>query len=243
MVTPACAKCKQEIPPDDVNVAKDVAFCRRCNMSHALSALTSGTALGDVDLANPPAGAWYRDDGAQLSIGASTKSVGGAIGLTFFGLFWNGIVSVFVVVALASTMNHLGVSVPHWFPAPKMNGSTMGVGMTLFLWVFLTPFILVGLLLVFGWLMCVAGHTEVTIREAEGVAFTGIGSVGWRNRFDASAVKDVRIEDKKWRDSDGDARRSVQIVIEADKSVKLGSGMPDERRKFVAAALRKVLVG
>jgi hypothetical protein len=31
MVTPTCPKCKQAIPSEDVNVAKDVAYCRACN--------------------------------------------------------------------------------------------------------------------------------------------------------------------------------------------------------------------
>jgi len=33
--------------------------------------------------------------------------------------------------------------------------------------------------------------------------FAGIGSLGRRKYFSTSEVKDVRIEDKRWRDSDG----------------------------------------
>lgn len=242
MVAPVCTKCTKPIPAEDVNVAKDVAFCRPCNASSSLSSLTNAVPLGVVDLANPPSGAWYRDDGVRLAIGASCTSVSGAIGALFFGLFWNGIVSVFVLVALASTLQHMGVSIPHWVPAPKSNGAAIGVGMTIFMWIFLTPFILVGTLILAGFLMCVAGRVEVTIRDAEGVVFSGIGAMGWRTRFDATSVKDVRIDDKRWRDSDGDSRRSTCIVIDAEKAVKFATGMPEERRKFVAGALRKALV-
>ena len=149
MVVPTCSRCGKAIPSEDVNVANDVAYCRVCNLSHKLSALTAGTELDtSIDLNRPPAGAWYTSDGAGSLIGATHRSIGTAIGALAFALFWNGIVSVFVLVALSGTARNLGISLPHWFPAPDMNGSPMGMGMTLFLWIFLTPFILVGLVMI-----------------------------------------------------------------------------------------------
>jgi hypothetical protein len=234
------------IPGEDVNVANDVAYCRACNVSHKLSELTQGTELDtDVDLTRPPAGAWHRSDGAGLVIGATHRSLGTAIGALAISLFWNGIVSVFVLVALAGTARNLGIPLPHWFPAPDMNGSPMGVGMTIFLWIFLTPFIVIGLVMIGAFLSSLGGRTEVRISNAQGVVFTGIGGLGYRRRFDASAVKEVRLDDKQWRDSDGDRQRKTYIVIETreGKQIKLGSMLTPERRKFVAGAVRKVLWG
>ncbi len=244
MVTPTCPRCGKVIPSDDVNVTNDVAFCRACNLSHRLSELTQRAALDEaIDLNHPPAGAWYRSDGPEPVIGATHRSVGTAIGALAFSLFWNGIVSVFVLVALAGTLRHLGIVVPDWFPAPVMNGSPMSVGMTIFLWIFLTPFILIGLVMIGAFLSALGGRTEVRLGPSEGAVFTGIGALGYRRCFDASAVKDVRIDDRQWRDSDGDRRRKTCILIETrdGKQVKLGSMLTPERRKFVAGAVRKVL--
>ena len=179
MVTPTCSRCGRVIPSDDINVANDVAYCRACNLSHKLSALTQGTELdATIDLNNPPAGAWYRSDGMGPVIGATHRSLGAAIGALAISLFWNGIVSVFVLLALASTLRHLGVQLPDWFPAPVMNDSPMSVGMTIFLWIFLTPFILIGLVMIGAFLSSLGGRTEVRISNAEGVVFTGIGALG-----------------------------------------------------------------
>jgi hypothetical protein len=246
MITPTCSKCGKAIPSEDVNVANDVAYCRTCNLSHKLSTLTQGTELdAGIDLDNPPAGTWFTNDGTGPLIGATHRSLGTAIGALAFGLFWNGIVSVFMLVALAGTLRNLGIPLPHWFPAPNMNGSPMSVGMTIFLWIFLTPFILIGLVMIGAFLSSLGGRTEVRIGNTEGVVFTGIGKLGYRRRFDASAVKDVRIDDKQWRDNDGDRRRKTYIVIETReaKLVKFGSMLAEERRKFLAAAVRKVLWG
>jgi hypothetical protein len=246
MITPVCSKCGTAIPPGDINVANDVAYCRTCNLSHSLSNLTHGGGVdAQVDLANPPAGVWYQHDGMERVVGATNRSLGTALGSLVFALFWNGIVSVFVLVALAGTLKHLGFTVPHWFPAPELNGGLMGVGMTLFLWIFLTPFILIGLTMIGVFVVSLGGRTEVRVRERDGVVFTGVGGLGWRRRFDASAVKEVRIDDKQWRDSDGDRRRKPNVVIETNsgKPIKFGSLLTEERRKFVAGAVRQITCG
>lgn len=244
MMTPRCSKCQRTIPSDDVNVANDVAFCRVCNVAHKLSSLVQGVQLDSVDVNSPPAGAWHRSSGLTTLIGASHRSLGMALGLLAISLFWNGIVSVFVLFAVSSTLRHMGVTVPGWFPGPNMNGSEMGVGMTIFLWIFLTPFIVIGSAMIAGFVSTLAGHTEVRIRGSEGVIFNGIGSLGWSRRFDADQVKDVRIENERWRDSDGDRRSKTYILIETHegKPMKFGSMLREERMKFVAAAVRKALL-
>jgi hypothetical protein len=246
MMTPTCSRCGKVIPSEDINVARDVAYCRSCNLSHQLSALTQGPELdASIDLNHPPAGAWYRNDGTGPVIGATHRSLGAALGALAISIFWNGIVSVFVLLALAGTLHHLGLPQPGWFPAPNMNGGSMSAGMTIFLWIFLTPFILIGLVMIGAFLSALGGRTEVRMRNAEGTVFTGIGSLGYRRRFDASSVKDVRIDDKQWRDSGGDRRRKTCVVIETreGKVVRFGSMLAEERRKFVAGAVRKVLWG
>jgi hypothetical protein len=243
-VTPTCPRCKSVIPSEDVNVANDIAFCRKCNLSHRLSDLSSGVTVDEnVDASRPPDGTWFQRNGAGTTIGSTHRSVGQAFGLLLVTLFWNGIVSVFVLMTLASTLKHLGLSIPYWFPAPNMNGKAIPLGMTLFLWLFLTPFIAIGFAMLMAFFSCLAGRTELQIQGGQCVLFTGIGSLGRRKRFSISAVKDVRIEDKRWRDSDGDSRRNTQIVIDTnEKAIKFGSMLTNERRQFFAGCARKELV-
>ena len=96
-----------------------------------------------------------------------------------------------------------------------------------------------------AFLSSLGGRTEVRVNNAEGVVFTGIGPLGYRRRFDASAVKDVRLDEQQWRNKNGSLQQKTSIVIETreGKQVKLGSMLTPERRKFVAGAVRKVLWG
>ena len=245
MTTLSCPKCRRVIPAEDVNVANDVAFCRVCNLAHKLSELVQGVSLeANLDLTRPPAGAWYQSGGLGAVIGATHRSLGTALGLLAVSLFWNGIVSVFVALTLSATLHHLKIPVPEWFPAPKMNKQEMGVGMTLFLWLFLTPFILIGLAMLTGFFSSLFGRTEVRTRHAEGEVYIGIGPLGYRRRFNTQAVADVRIDDRRWRDSEGDRRRKTEIVMETQEGrlIRFGSMLREDRMKFMAGALRQVLL-
>ena len=244
-MTPTCPKCQRIIPSADLNVANDVALCRACNSMHSLAELVHDAEVdSSIDLNRPPAGAWFRSTSFGANIGATYRSLGGALGLLAISLFWNGILSVFVFLVLGATLALLHIPPPGWFPDMKINKNEMGWGMTIFLWLFLTPFLLVGLAMVIGFFMSLGGRTEVTLQNGRGIIFTGIGPIGWRRRFTVDTVKKVRVEDKRWRDSDGDARRNREIVIEllSGKPIKFGSTLPEERMNFVAAALRKALL-
>ncbi len=241
MPTPVCTKCRRPIPPDDINVANDVAYCRGCNLSYRLSELTLDDNLETwVDLNQPPRGAWFINAGGDSVIGATNRSLGTAFGLLFFALFWNGIISIFVLFALSGTLHVLNLPQPDWFPAPKMNGGSMGGGTVLFLWLFLTPFMAVGLFVAVSCLNCLFGRTEVRVAGAQGAISTGVGALSWRRCFDASQVKAVRI--LQTINSKGQDSFSLLIETREGRQFKFGSLLSGERRQFILSALRKTLL-
>lgn len=159
-------------------------------------------------------------------------------------VFWNGIVSVFVFVNVASTLNLLGIPVPEAFPAPTMEGEPMGWGMTLFLWIFLTPFILVGLGILAALVGALMGRTVVRLRPGEGVVFSGIGSWGKRQRFDPGSIRTVLLEEateaKPGKIRSGSGQEIVLKTAQGGE-IRLGSDLPPARRMFVAATLARLL--
>jgi hypothetical protein len=211
-------------------------------VAYSFSALVRGEELDLVNIEQPPQGAWLRASPMGVMVGATHRSIGSAIGVLIFSLFWNGIVSVFVAIAIAGTVYNLDLTLPKWFPAPDMNGSPMSAGMTAFLWLFLTPFIGIGAAMIGAFLSSLAGRTEVRIQQNEGIVFNGIGPLGWRRRFDPRAVKDVRISDHTERDSEGYRQTKGHIIIETNdgKTIKCGSMLSEDRRRFVAAAARRM---
>ena len=240
MRTPTCPKCRRVRPPDDVNVSNDVAYCRGCNLANKLSELVEESEL-HVDLTNPPAGAWYRENGLSRTFGATHRSLGTAIGALLISLFWNGIVSIFVLIAIGSTLRHMGIPLPHWFPTPESNGQPMTVGMTIFLWIFLTPFIAIGLAMVGAFISAIGGHTEVRLYGSQGEIFHGFGQIGWHRRFEPADVTKIRLEEK--RNTEGNNNRTyVVIELGSGKRLRFGSLLTEERRNFIASAIRQTLL-
>ncbi len=245
MPTPKCPKCKQVIPSDDINVVKDIAYCRTCNLTHQLTSIVKVSELeSGVDLTHPPDGVWRREEGSETVIGSTHRSLGTAFTALGICLFWNGVVSIFVLPNIAATLHNLNIPVPIWFPAPDMNGDSKSVGSTIFIWVFLAPFILVGTVMVGVFLSVVAGRTEVRISGTQGDVFTGSGRTGWHRRFDVTNVSNVRIDNQTCRDSDGDRQSRTLILLETrdGKTIKFGTLLSGERRKFVAAAVHQAVM-
>lgn len=244
MVSPTCTRCRRVIPPDDINVAKDVAYCRICNLACQLSAVTDASELSSgVDLSRPPAGAWQQAEGMDTIIGASSRSLGTAVGALAVSLFWNGITGLFVLLAVAGTLHNMGIVLPAWFPAPPMKQQPMSVGINIFLWLFLTPFILIGMAMLGAFLMAAAGRTELSIGRSEASVFTGVGPIGYRRRFDPQTVTDVRIDQRRWQTDGGQPQTCIVIESASGKQVRCGALLPEERKRFVAAALRNALLG
>ena len=242
MRPPRCPQCRRILPSEDVNVAKDVAFCRSCNGVHPLSAMPHGAGVDpQTDLRSPPEGCWFRTEGDETIIGGSHRSIGGFILMLAFTLFWNGIVSVFVIMATTSTLNHLGIPLPDSWGFKIENPEDMGVGMTGFLWLFLTPFVGIGLFMAASSVSSLLGRTEIRIRPTEAGVFVGVGKIGYKKRFDPRKVRDVRIDAGRHQASDNPP--SQQIIIESENSalIKVGSMLPAHRRKFVGSAVSQAL--
>ena len=242
-VTPACPKCGREIPGDEVNAVRDIAYCRGCNLAHQLSTLVQAAQLdANVNVQDPPKGAWYREAASGVNLGATHRSFGAALGVLAISLFWNGIVSIFVLLAISATLQNLDIPAPAWFPAPKSDGEPMGPGMTIFLWVFLTPFITIGAVMIGYLLSSIAGKTEVRIGQDHGTVFTGIGPIGRRRRFNLGTVTEVRVEEESGRNESGTKAKIVIETLDGSR-IKFGTMLREERMKFVAAATRRLLVG
>jgi hypothetical protein len=243
-MVPDCPNCRRPIPAANINIKEGVALCPGCGSLTRLADLAQDPRLAGVDMADPPAGCTLTSDGVETVVTASGRSIGTALAALGIALFWNGIVSVFVLVVLASTIQHIFGSVPAWFPAPPMTGQGglgqgMPVGMTVFMWLFLTPFMLIGAAFCAAVVMSIAGRVEVRLRDAEGVLFVGCGPIGMRRRFDSTAVRSVSIGQTRWTQND---QTKPLIVIETDRELRFGSMLPEARRAWLAVALRKLLL-
>jgi hypothetical protein len=260
MVEVACKKCGGVIPADSINEAAGVAYCTGCGEAFGLAELR-GTVpewarggddvrpLERADLVNAPAGCRVSDHGTEVFLRVSTRSVAGAIAVGFFAAFWNGIVGVFVVLVLGTTLVKLQW-LPAWvvqkWPALTAPGSNsfkgMPTPMLIFIWIFLIPFVFVGLMLLTACVRAIMGSLEVVVSRGPGEI-----EVRWfagplrakTKRYASEDVRGVWLE-RPEPDSDGD-RGPEAIVIKARNEWRITDNLPEERRVWLASALAQVL--
>ncbi|TVQ60434.1 MAG: hypothetical protein EA379_08140 [Phycisphaerales bacterium] len=253
---PLCPTCRSEVTPDDVNIAEGVAVCRSCGGMHRLSRLieaaSDAAAIGD----EPPPGCRVTETahGVHLLCPARCVSIGAF--MTLFTLFWNAIVSVFLLVLAGAVYTHVIGPLPSWAPLPDpkgKDGEPMSVGATIFLAVFLFPFVLVGavtaIIAAYSWF----GRVEADLSDAHGEVRSGVGRLRWTRRFDATRVRSIQMRESKIQSSTSmggasrhrnsmNSRPSMEIVIEADREIHLGRSLTETRRTWLAAMLRALLL-
>ena len=194
-----CPRCHQPIPLDDVNVTKDIALCRRCGQTFSFEEVSSHRDAAAVDLNQPPKGAWLREEAGNFEVGVTTRS-GSAFFFIPFTLFWSG-GSMAIIYGTQIAKGHFD-----W------TQSLFGL-----------PFLLGTCVLVPLCLLTVTGRVTVRVANQEGVVFTGVGGIGWRQRFRVGDVTAVRFGKARWQRNYQPVR---QIHIETPaKTLKFASGV------------------
>jgi hypothetical protein len=206
-----CPKCQSDVPLEDVNVANDIALCRKCAHNFSFADAINQQELEPVDLTKPPTGVWYTRTPNGFELGSSTRSAA-AFFLVPFMLVWSG--------------GSLG-----GIYGSQIAKGDFNLGMSLFGLPFLFGSILFGGIAV----MTVCGKFVVRAEGRDGELFIGAGSIGYRKKFRWDEVKDIRIETKRSHKG----REYQQILIDADSPVTIGN-VPAARLNFFIGALRQL---
>lgn len=212
----ACDSCGSPIPLGDVNVATDVALCRKCGKNSSYAALAERQADLAVDLENQPNGAWFRGHPKAFEAGVSTRHTN-----AFF------LVPVFCFWSAISLGGAYGTQIVE-------RHSSLGLSL------FGLPFLFGALGLGAAALMAVAGKVTIKVGDDKGTVFTGVGPIGWRRGApwgDITAIKG------SYEVSPGRKSGHGRIVLEvgSKRRVSFGTGASLERLAFLTVALRRML--
>lgn len=211
----ACPLCRSAIAMDDINVATDIALCRRCGKTFSLSELVGSSTIATPDLASPPNGAWFENTGDGIRVGATTRSWM-ALFLIPFTCVWSGM--------SLSGIYGTQISSGRFDPTSSLFG---------------LPFLLGSVVLIGYCAMTIAGKVEVSQRGESLAVFTGVGWLGWTRRYSCSDFSSAREDSRRngWNWN----HQGVLIVLEGKRRAAFGTMLTEERRYFVLSALRQML--
>ena len=225
-----CPTCRARIATDDINVSTDVALCRSCGNTFHISEVLGGTSSilaslvnsvvppsGPVDLNSPPSGAWYTPMADGFTAGATTRSWS-ALFLVPFTCVWAGgsMTGIYGTQIIKGQFN-LPMSL---FGLPFLIGSCFLVSMCA---------------------MVVLGKVTVSVHGDRLAIFTGVGPFGITRTGSVSEFKTVT--EGFGVGSVNTNRTSRVIRLEGTRSMAFGSALSNDRRHFLAGALKTALSG
>jgi len=146
-----CPTCQQSIPADDVNVAKDVAFCRICDEAYSLAIMVECGDASNSELAEPPSGSWFTTGENEWQVGATTRSAAAAGILIPFTVVWSG----------GSLIGIYGTQI--WNGDFSITTSLVGI-----------PFVLGSVVLICVSVISVLGQVVLRGCDDDAVLFTGV---------------------------------------------------------------------
>jgi hypothetical protein len=198
-----CPACKQAIPAESINVAKDVAMCPACREAFALSELVAQGHETDSDLGEPPSGTWFCTEPNGWELGGTTRHP-----IAFFPV-------PFMCVWSGSSLGSI-------YGSQIIKGE-FDLTMSLFGLPFVAGTVLFGSIM----LMVVAGKVTIRVEGGDGVIFTGVGSFGWNGRFrwdDVNRVEEIMTSFR----SPGNSGR--MLALEGKTRLTFGSMLSQDRR-------------
>lgn len=241
-----CPACDATLAPESINIKEGVALCPSCGKLSRLAELVEREIPDPTVLTTSPKGCSYQKtlDGFDLAV--STASPGSAVFMLLFTGFWNSVLLVFLSVALSGLYANLIGPLPKWFPGvqggtggPQTNGHPMSLGESLFILLFLTPFILIGVGTLIAAIYGFFGRIVVSVAGSEGRIRNIAGPFHWTRRFDASDVQSISMGQTSYQVNN---RHLPRIEIRTgEKTIGLCNGLRDDRMRWVLGSLTILL--
>lgn len=214
-----CRGCTLPIPADDVDIKSGLAKCRSCNAVFPFGDQVDRKAKPERPPVPMPRNIVVTKGPHALSILRKWKwsAIGGFF--LVFALFWNSIVSVFVFLAASGA---------------EFKGDDGTPASPTFLWVFLTPFIMVGLGTGYGALGLLLNRTYIHVdKKSLTVRHRPMPWPG-RHTLDATRINQLYCSQYVGHQSNGvpQYRMCVMALMADGARIELIKGLEDVGQAF-----------
>ncbi len=169
MMEVVCRSCERKINSENINVAKDTAYCSACENIMVLSEVVSTPSNTNSTPGSSEAGVKIIDQSYNWSIEARHL----------------GLLALFSFIVTASWTGTL-LSVINFMKTAKVE---FDLGLSLFG----MPFLIVNIFMVAFTLMNIFGRTVISNKDGEALIFVGIGKIGWYRRFEWRSIERVSV--------------------------------------------------
>lgn len=229
IITGLCPECDGVINPQEINLREGVAICGVCGAVLRLSALNYNRRSKKAILDDTPEGCGVKSSGVGVLVTVSLRSRLKAIGA--------GVASL----AIIGFLGFFGIASFSLLSAPIIEMSQN------VRWVFhvaVSFFILALVHAVYRslklMLQFLVGRNEVFVDEQQAFVSTHAGWFSWTKRFDPNQVRSVELVPMPNWEHENTSKSMIEI--QADRVVQLGGWLDGDKREWLLAVLKKLLL-
>jgi|GEM_PF-448822 len=234
----ACPFCGVLLAHGQINIKEDVARCTSCGRLSKLSDVVEYVETGRR-AQQMPAGCSITGTGNEIQIRATLRSIPKLPDALATAILFNGVISIFALMAIAGLWSNLVGPVPGFLPEPEMNGGPLTLGPTITLCIFLIPLIVLGIDLALSFFLYLLGQVDVRITKHDASVRTSVGPFSRMKRFDPNAVMSVEITETRWRSN---RLNNLVIQVDADEKIKFGRMLTEPRQDWLRSVLHTLLI-
>jgi hypothetical protein len=212
-----CRFCNGGIALVDVNVATDIALCRACGKTMQFSGIAPIPGAADMDLSRPPKGVRIEESPIRGRSIIYRKIPPVLIFLIPFTAVWSGF--------SMSGIYGRQISEGKFDPAASLFG---------------LPFLIGTIVLVSVIAFMLFGRWRFSYNRGLLEVAAEVGAFGWTRRLACDKKARVSIKASAWRKNNV-PQNQIHVDCQGN-SLKFGAMIPDDRKHFIAEAIRRMLL-
>jgi hypothetical protein len=239
MRTLTCSTCGAAISQENINVAKDFFYCPACQKTGKISAQLSDVEISADYSRGAPAGVWESTEMNRSIVGARCFNWGALLGQLFAAVFWNSIVSVFLLVFGAITLHSLKVPLPEPLNFIEKNPDTVPAGALVFFWFFITPFVLIGLWLLHSLFDNLLGKIEILFDRGTLRVKRSLGPFSISQNIPLNNLSGFSIKDSGAKTNGRPSYYKIELTDRNGNIYKFGRGIPTNRLGYLLHKIRE----
>ena len=186
-----------------------------------------------------PAGTWERSEMNRLVVGARCFNWGALLGQLFTAVFWNSIVSVLLVVFGTLTLHSLKVPLPEQLNFVEKNSDTVPPAMLIFFWVFITPFVLIGLWLIYSLFDTIFGKIELLFDRGTLHVKRSLGPFFISQNIPLNNLSGFSIKESGAKTNGRPSYYKIELTDRNGNIHKFGRGIPTNRLGYLLHKIRE----
>jgi hypothetical protein len=239
MRTLTCSSCGAAISQENINVAKDFFYCPACQKAGTISAQISDVEISADYSRGAPAGTWERSEMNRLVVGARCFEWGALLGQLFTAVFWNGILSLFLLVFGVFTLQSLKVPLPEQLNFIEKKPENFPPGMLVFFWLFITPFVAIGLWMIYSVFDTLFGKIELLFDRGNLVIKRSVGPFSTEKNIQLANLAGLAIKAASTTKSGNPINYQIELTERDGIIHKLGRGIPTNRLGYLLHKIRQ----